>query len=459
MRRLSISRSQQGQRRFHSTNRSACFHNFCADTAPESILTPDQVAALYEGFTVGWDENGNIATNDAGNDIAYTFNWDNKLRKAEWPPDDSFVEIKYDPLGNRVWKRYTTGDPPVEDEHKYIVDITGRLPVILMDLNLTDSSLKKKYIYADRQILAQHDIDDDATPDPLDFKYFYLRDRLGSVRLVIDDDGDVVSHYTYEPFGELIDDDGTFDNVFRFTGQYFDAEIEEYYLRARQYNPTLARFTTRDPVFGKFEQPLTLHKYLYCGNDPVNGVDPLGLDTMHVQVSGMASLGFSAMAQFGIVVDDNFNIGTMITHNSWRPIETPPPGFTKWGMGYGLPAASVGLAFGWTNADTIFDLEGPGISVGGSIGSPLWGPSLGADYLSGVQRDGQLYHGFEITPAMSVGSFGFEAHGHYTWTEVISWDALEQHKRDMMRKWSEDQVLNAQTVGQGYFMLQVWSRM
>ena len=47
-----------------------------------------------------------------------------------------------------------------------------------------------------------------------DNKYFYLHDRLGSVRLVIDDDGDVVSHYTYEPFGELIDDDSTFENAF-----------------------------------------------------------------------------------------------------------------------------------------------------------------------------------------------------------------------------------------------------
>ncbi len=48
-----------------------------------------------------------------------------------------------------------------------------------MDLNQTDSSLKKKYIYADRQILAQHDIEEDAPA--FDNKYFYLHDRLGSV--------------------------------------------------------------------------------------------------------------------------------------------------------------------------------------------------------------------------------------------------------------------------------------
>ena len=62
-----------------------------------------------------------------------------------------------------------------------------------------------------------------------------------------------------------------------FTGQYFDSEIDEYYLRARQYDPHIARFTARDPIFGQFEEPLTLHAYLYCGNDPLNYVDPSGL--------------------------------------------------------------------------------------------------------------------------------------------------------------------------------------
>ena len=155
-----------------------------------------------------------------------------------------------------------------------------------MDLNLTDSSLKKKYIYADRQILAQHDIDDDAQPAQ-DDKYFYLHDRLGSVRLVIDDSATpaVVKYYTYEPFGEVIDQDGTFTNAFMFTGQFFDSEIEEYYLRARQYNPQIARFTSRDPVLGDQEESLTLHKYLYSLNDPINGVDPTGEYTEGIEAA------------------------------------------------------------------------------------------------------------------------------------------------------------------------------
>lgn len=42
--------------------------------------------------------------------------------------------------------------------------------------------MKRRYIYADRQTLAQHDSDEGEEED---FKYFNLHDRLASVRLVI----------------------------------------------------------------------------------------------------------------------------------------------------------------------------------------------------------------------------------------------------------------------------------
>ena len=83
---------------------------------------------------------------------------------------------------------------------------------------------------------------------------------------------------TYTPFGQLypgpIPD--AIANPWKFTGQWHDAEIDQYHLRARQYDPTLMRFTSRDPITGKFSEPLTLHKYLYCSNDPMNNIDLTG---------------------------------------------------------------------------------------------------------------------------------------------------------------------------------------
>jgi len=73
-----------------------------------------------------------------------------------------------------------------------------------------------------------------------------------------------LSHKGYEPFGQTMESGGTLDNPFRFTGQYFDSEIEEYYLRARRYNPHLARFTSRDPVASDDSCPLPSARNLSC---------------------------------------------------------------------------------------------------------------------------------------------------------------------------------------------------
>jgi len=71
-------------------------------------------------------------------------------------------------------------------------------------------------------------------------------------------------------------EEGIFYTPWQFTGQWFDLETGQYDLRARQYSPYLGRFTSYDPVRGDFERPLTLHKYLYCGNDRINRIDPWG---------------------------------------------------------------------------------------------------------------------------------------------------------------------------------------
>ena len=167
----------------------------------------------------------------------------------------------------------------------------------------------KTYVYANSEVIAQHDGDTSAD------RYFYLHDRLGSVRLVIDDVGGVQNYYTYEPFGQTIESGGTLDNAFMFTAQYFDSEIEEYYLRARQYNPRIARFTSRDPIDSDFQEPLTLHKYLYCLNDPVDCLDPTGevLDTVIATSEGadmyardLAVGGLALSLTYAIVAQSDF---------------------------------------------------------------------------------------------------------------------------------------------------------
>ena len=227
--------------------------------------------------------------------VEYTtleYNWDNMLRSGTKGTES--LSLKYDPDGNRVKKQSGS------NTRKYIVDIAGDSPTILLELDPEDEMrIKKTYIYATSQIIAQHDGDHTAG------RYFYLHDRLGSVRQIIDTSANVKNHYTYKPFGELYpapDSEETITNPFKFTGQFFDSEIDEYYLRARQYNPHINRFTTRDPVFGRFKDPLTLHVYLYCLNDPVNCTDPTGqftLPEVKTTLTGWATMFGSSAYGFG----------------------------------------------------------------------------------------------------------------------------------------------------------------
>ena len=176
---------------------------------------------------------------------------------------DKNLKTLNDPAGNRVQRQVGA------TTRKYIVDTIGDLPVILLELD-GSGNVQNKYIYANSQILARHDTS---------AIYFYLHDRLGSVRQVINASGDVENYYTYQPFGELFSDESQESvlSPFKYTGQYFDSEFGQYYLWARQYEPYLGIFTANDPVDGKFEEPLSLDKYLYCQNEPINRIDPSGL--------------------------------------------------------------------------------------------------------------------------------------------------------------------------------------
>ena len=101
-------------------------------------------------------------------------------------------------------------------------------------------------------------------------------------------DNSVVASYTYDAFGNLTSQIGESDNPFLYCGEYYDAETQTYYLRARYYNPTNGRFTQQDAwAFMDASDPLSLNLYIYCCNNPVMYVDPNG----HFGVGAILLLG------------------------------------------------------------------------------------------------------------------------------------------------------------------------
>ena len=76
--------------------------------------------------------------------------------------------------------------------------------------------------------------------------YHYASDEMGSTTHIVDDAGAVQNRYEYDAWGNLTVQKEAVPNRFKYTGQQFDPITQQYYLRARFYNPVIARFTQED---------------------------------------------------------------------------------------------------------------------------------------------------------------------------------------------------------------------
>jgi len=58
----------------------------------------------------------------------------------------------------------------------------------------------------------------------------------------------------------------------------------------RWYDPATGRFLQKDPWLGTPYEPLTLNRYGYCTNNPINWIDPSGLLKLKVTITAEAAL-------------------------------------------------------------------------------------------------------------------------------------------------------------------------
>ena len=218
---------------------------------------------LTEGSTTyTYDDNGNTIAKSTPTGVTnYSYNHQNKLVRAEINDDagTKVIEYAYDTQGNRVKK---TVDGAVT---KYLVDTNRRHAQVLEERD-SRGNLKVSYVYGD-DLLSQN---------RNGAKSYYYYDGLGSTRALTDNTGNVTDTYNYDAFGNLLERTGSTKNNYQFTEEQYDPNIGFYYLRARYMNPSIGRFVTMDTWEGNNYDPRSLHKYLYCGNDPINRIDPSG---------------------------------------------------------------------------------------------------------------------------------------------------------------------------------------
>ncbi|NLF30346.1 MAG: RHS repeat-associated core domain-containing protein, partial [Planctomycetes bacterium] len=107
-----------------------------------------------------------------------------------------------------------------------------------------------------------------------------LTDGHGSTRLLVDEAGAIPASgavFAYDGFGNALGfAPSAALTTLLYSGEQTDPTTGLQFLRRRYYEAANAQFLTVDPHSGDLETPQSLHKYLYCGGDPVNNIDPNG---------------------------------------------------------------------------------------------------------------------------------------------------------------------------------------
>jgi RHS repeat-associated protein len=105
---------------------------------------------------------------------------------------------------------------------------------------------------------------------------WYLPDKLGTVRDIVDGSGNELDHIVYDSFGNITTETNAANgDRFKFGGMEFDSVTGQYYDNARWYGSATGRFDIQDPMgFAAGDADL----YRYVANDPIGEVDPSGLE-------------------------------------------------------------------------------------------------------------------------------------------------------------------------------------
>ncbi|GEM_PF-3404166 len=103
--------------------------------------------------------------------------------------------------------------------------------------------------------------------------YFYIPDIQGTIRAMVDMDGNTVATYQYDAWGNLVSYGGSLaeQNDYLYTGREYDWQTGIYYYRYRYYNPEIGRF-----MQSSWEHTKEMNMYVYVNNDPANHEDPTG---------------------------------------------------------------------------------------------------------------------------------------------------------------------------------------
>jgi RHS repeat-associated protein len=128
--------------------------------------------------------------------------------------------------------------------------------------------------------------------------YALISDHLGSVRLVVNaSTGTVAQRLDYDSWGSVTQNTNPGFQPFGFAGGLTDQATGLVRFGARDYYPEIGRWTTKDPVGVAAGDPNT---YAYVAGDPINNIDPSGLDLTSALRSFLTGVVGGAIGAYAI---------------------------------------------------------------------------------------------------------------------------------------------------------------
>ena len=236
-----------------------------------------------------YDKAGNrIRKTDVQGEIRYLYNEKNQLVEEESPADRK--QFSYDRQGGIIEEKNLAGirrfsynsrhqQTRVETETGSVQE--NRYDAEGLRFELLENGRRTSFVYHDGELLQEEGREEQNTSYHLgagmeafrrgqELSYYHKDEQLSTV-FVTDGQGETRNSYQYDAFGIPLETTEQLNNRIRYTGQQYDELTEQYYLRARYYNPVAGRFMQEDVYQGD-----GLNLYAYCGNNPVVYDDPSG---------------------------------------------------------------------------------------------------------------------------------------------------------------------------------------
>ena len=239
---------------------------------------------LYEGQSQTSDlpSSGNPVTYYNGKD--YSFTWTKGRQLTSATVDGEQVSYTYDMSGVRSNKQ-------VGDTTYTYTTLSGKV----MRQQWGEKSLE--FVYGDgNQPFAV--IYNDGSTSTL---YYYVLNAQGDVAAILNSSGKLAASYDYDAWGnctvydssaKVLTDPTSIANLnpLRYRGYYYDAETGFYYLQSRYYDPAICRFINADGQLS-ITDFVGSNLFAYCGNDPVNRIDPTGEAWWHWALGALVVAG------------------------------------------------------------------------------------------------------------------------------------------------------------------------